>query len=266
MEPAAIRTPRREVSSTLTGAATFAVRRRSAALHADPKAQELLHFVSSRHHEARLKTAAGMSESPQLQGRSPTAAEAAQVLRAAQAAEDHEDVYQGAQALGFAARLQWRDEMDRQVKRLMQDADITLQDSLQDGDQARIRCNHLDKTYAWFQSHGKKEASKEQEPPHFLRFDSTGPVMPGSLRDHRPSQTAREILGNKSFTPRTSTPRGESHKPLLSSRTTEQGRHAFAAPLPTLLAAKAHSAVTTAAATGRQPKETGPGHKRHLSS
>eukprot|EP00930_Biecheleria_cincta_P068622 TRINITY_DN5622_c0_g1_i6.p1 TRINITY_DN5622_c0_g1~~TRINITY_DN5622_c0_g1_i6.p1 ORF type:complete len:253 (+),score=42.71 TRINITY_DN5622_c0_g1_i6:49-759(+) len=188
MESTAIysnRTPRQEAQRTSTDASTFAVRRRSAALQADPKAQELLHFVSSRRHEARLKDAAGLSESPKFHGRSPTAAEAARVLQAAQAAEDHEDVYQGAQALGFAARLRWRDEMDRQVKRLMQDADITLQDSLQESDKARIRCNHLDKTYAWFQSHGKKEASKEQEPPRFLRFESTGPVMPGSLRAHR---------------------------------------------------------------------------------
>eukprot|EP00930_Biecheleria_cincta_P068623 TRINITY_DN5622_c0_g1_i9.p1 TRINITY_DN5622_c0_g1~~TRINITY_DN5622_c0_g1_i9.p1 ORF type:complete len:246 (+),score=48.56 TRINITY_DN5622_c0_g1_i9:49-738(+) len=179
MESTAIysnRTPRQEAQRTSTDASTFAVRRRSAALQADPKAQELLHFVSSRRHEARLKDAAGLSESPKFHGRSPTAAEAARVLQAAQAAEDHEDVYQGAQALGFAARLRWRDEMDRQVKRLMQDADITLQDSLQESDKARIRCNHLDKTYAWFQSHGKKEASKEQEPPRFLRFESTGPV------------------------------------------------------------------------------------------
>eukprot|EP00930_Biecheleria_cincta_P068621 TRINITY_DN5622_c0_g1_i4.p1 TRINITY_DN5622_c0_g1~~TRINITY_DN5622_c0_g1_i4.p1 ORF type:complete len:282 (+),score=51.53 TRINITY_DN5622_c0_g1_i4:49-846(+) len=262
MESTAIysnRTPRQEAQRTSTDASTFAVRRRSAALQADPKAQELLHFVSSRRHEARLKDAAGLSESPKFHGRSPTAAEAARVLQAAQAAEDHEDVYQGAQALGFAARLRWRDEMDRQVKRLMQDADITLQDSLQESDKARIRCNHLDKTYAWFQSHGKKEASKEQEPPRFLRFESTGPVMPGSLRAHRPSQTAREILGNTglSFSPRTGTPRGESQRQPFSSRTADPGCQASVA-FPTLLASKAHS-TGTAAAAGR-PKA--PGDKR----
>ncbi|CAE8689016.1 unnamed protein product [Polarella glacialis] len=157
----------------------FALRRRSAMLRADPKALELLNFVGSRTHEERLKNAAGISrEIPAVSASSMD--DAVKVLRRATADEDNEAVYEPTS--GCRARLQWRDEMDRRVKRLMQDAEFALDDTLQETDKARLRCNQLDKTYDWFQKYGKKEVSKERPSPSFLCFDGEGPAMPGSLR------------------------------------------------------------------------------------
>ncbi|CAJ1401010.1 unnamed protein product [Effrenium voratum] len=147
------------------------VRRRSAALQADPKAVEMRHFLGSKNHERRMRERVGLAEREQTL---TSMDKAARVLH-----EATESAKEG----GLDTRLEWRDEMDRRVKRLMLEADLSLEDTLQEFDQARLRCEQLDKTYAWFQKHGRKEAAKERAMPSFLRFDSSRPAMPGSLRN-----------------------------------------------------------------------------------
>jgi len=155
--------------------AVYETRRRSAQLMADPKAREMSMFVGSRNHEARLREAAGLGEEDPK-----TAAHCAKVLAAVQAAEDKEKRFDPMD--NCKARLEWREEMDRGIRRLMTDADLMMADSLQERTKHGLRCNHLDKTYDWFERHGKKEASKERPAPAYLRFDLGDAVMPGSLR------------------------------------------------------------------------------------
>eukprot|EP00449_Zooxanthella_nutricula_P006907 CAMPEP_0198498420 /NCGR_PEP_ID=MMETSP1462-20131121/6998_1 /TAXON_ID=1333877 /ORGANISM="Brandtodinium nutriculum, Strain RCC3387" /LENGTH=232 /DNA_ID=CAMNT_0044227337 /DNA_START=65 /DNA_END=759 /DNA_ORIENTATION=+ len=152
-----------------------AVRRRSAQLMADPKARELTHFVGSRRHEARLREAAGFDGEDVHE-----AAVAAKVVMEISGQEDKAERFDP--MCGCKARLEWRAEMDRNIRRLLQDADLMLDDRMQERTKHNLRCEHLDKTYDWFGKHGKKEASKERPAPPFIRFEYTNPVMPGSLR------------------------------------------------------------------------------------
>lgn len=156
---------------------TDALLQRSAALTADPKAAEIEHFVGSHSHQRRLKTAAGLN-SPEVV---PTSLEQhVRVLRRIEAEEGNAD---NAQPVGScASRLSWRSEMDRNLKRLMQETELALDDRFSSIDKARLRCSQLDKTYEWFEKHGKKEASKERQGPAYLRFDTCDRAMPGSLR------------------------------------------------------------------------------------
>jgi len=160
--------------SRLSDAATLEVRHRSATLGVDPKNQELRHFVGSHRHEARLREAAGLTE--KLSDRDF----AAKIVLDVTAKEDKLDRYDPMQSC--KARLEWREEMDRSVRQLMQDQDLMLDDRMQESTKHALRCQHLDKTYDWFQRHGKKEASKEKAHPSYLRYDANAPVMPGSTR------------------------------------------------------------------------------------
>lgn len=81
----------------------------------------------------------------------------------------------------FDARLQWRSQMDNTLKRLLMDTELAQDHRLKDFSH-RLRCEHLDKTYALYEQHGAKEVRKERKAPAFLRFDPKAPVMPGSLR------------------------------------------------------------------------------------
>lgn len=155
--------------------AVYEVRRRSAQLMMDPKARELNHFVGSKRHEARLRDAAGLGMEDATEARA-----AAEVLKEISAVEDHTERFDP--TARCQARLEWRQEMDRGIRRLMQDADLMLDDRMSDTSKHGLRCEHLDKTYAWFKRHGKKEASKERDAPPYLRFEIGAPVMPGSMR------------------------------------------------------------------------------------
>eukprot|EP00933_Yihiella_yeosuensis_P041401 TRINITY_DN35791_c0_g1_i1.p1 TRINITY_DN35791_c0_g1~~TRINITY_DN35791_c0_g1_i1.p1 ORF type:complete len:233 (-),score=51.62 TRINITY_DN35791_c0_g1_i1:47-745(-) len=152
------------------------LRKRSTALAVDPKAKELKHFIESHSHQERLKVNVKQEVTSNEQS-------------SASFAEGPTDATQQ-EGINCSARLQWREEMDRKVKRLMQDVDLPLSNPLEDADKARLRCNHLDKTFAWFEQHGRKEATKERPPPAFLRFDNQSPAMPGSLRSYRHSPAA----------------------------------------------------------------------------
>lgn len=155
-----------------------AMMQRSAALGADPKAKEIQHFVCSHGHQGRLKNAAGITT--EVVEQPMTMEQQVNLLRRITAEEDNEEQY--VPVGDCAARFLWREEMDRNLKRLMQDTEFALDDRLSALDKARLRCSQLDKTYEWFEKHGKKEASKERKGPAYLRFDQGERVMPGSLR------------------------------------------------------------------------------------
>jgi len=107
----------------------------------------------------------------------------------------------------FQTRLTWRDSMDHSLKRLLIDMELSRDERLkeysvksaakmedaaaaqQQSDQAvqvqrfaKARCEHLDKVFSWYVTHGQKEARKERMAPPYLRYDPQHPVMPGSMR------------------------------------------------------------------------------------
>lgn len=78
-------------------------------------------------------------------------------------------------------RTQWRNTMDRSLKRLMMDVELAQDPSL--GSRAHASsCNHLDRVHDWYLTHGKKDARKAMPGQSFLRYNPQDPVMPGSLR------------------------------------------------------------------------------------
>jgi len=95
----------------------------------------------------------------------------------------------------FQTRLQWRDHMDKSLTSLMADIELASNDRLKEYAH-KARCDHLDKIYDWYLTHGMKEARKERAAPPYVRFSVDGPVMPGSMRVSRgglsrPSTTSR---------------------------------------------------------------------------
>jgi len=85
-----------------------------------------------------------------------------------------------------SSRLEWREQMDRNLRRLLKDGEITRScRDLEATTAHRLRSGHLDKMYDWYRKHGAKEVHKEREGPSFLQFDEDGPAMPGSLRGLR---------------------------------------------------------------------------------
>lgn len=173
--------------------AAYEIRRRSAQLTADPKARELANFVGSRNHEMRLRDAAGLGEEDPI-----TVAHCAKRMSETQVSEQL--LAKGVEPLGGCrARLEWREEMDRGIRRLLTDADLMLDKSLDQGKHA-MRCDHLDKTFAWFEQHGKKEVSKERAAPAYIRFEEDDPIMAGSLRKQDPCGPKGWMPSKKSTT------------------------------------------------------------------
>lgn len=163
-----------ELAPRISDLGKLEVKQRSATLGIDPKNQELRHFIGSHRHEARLREAAGLNE--KLSDRDFCA----KVVLEVTGKEDKLERFDPME--NCRARLEWRGEMDRSVRALLQDQDLLLDDRLQDASKHALRCRHLDKTYDWFQRHGKKEANKEKAAPAYLRFDATSAPMPGSMR------------------------------------------------------------------------------------
>lgn len=92
----------------------------------------------------------------------------------------------------FNARLQWRNQMDNNLRRLLLEPDLDTNGLLRTRSAThKLRCEHLDKTHAWYVSQGKKEVRKERQAPPYLRFDPSSPVMPGSLRPNGSSPLLR---------------------------------------------------------------------------
>jgi hypothetical protein len=151
---------------------------RSAALRADPKMRELQHFLRSKGHQDRLVASADM-RSHERNDRPNSATRAMRILREVEANEDHDPTYIRSTDL-VVPRLEWRLSIDRSLRRLICDTELALRGPVQQAH--RLRCDHLDKTYAWFEQHGTKEVRKEKVPPPYLRYDVKDRAMPGSLR------------------------------------------------------------------------------------
>ncbi|CAE8610263.1 unnamed protein product [Polarella glacialis] len=197
------------------------MRERSANLFSDPKMMELQHYAKSHKHENRLREAADLEERVrQAQGIKtrlppPDMSEAAlrtdgcenvnkiltkigsyalipeckmgQTLPAgfsfaeSQADPKFPDRVTSMRMDTFQTRLQWRDKMDDCLRRLMQDMDLARDKRLKEYSN-QARCDHLDRIYEWYETHGKKEARKERAAPPYVRYSHDGPVMPGSMR------------------------------------------------------------------------------------
>jgi hypothetical protein len=218
------------------------IKARSANINADPKMQELTHYMRSHQHETRLR------ESAELEKRVPSAAGKPRSLRAegcdimndkmktlskmqadilylAKSSELPEAFREKPSSQGelrdsmqermamlrrmdrFETRIGWRECMDSSLKRLLIDMDLSrderlkeyevkaksqakMEDALQQKTEkevqktrfAQARCEHLDKIYSWYVTHGMKEARKERKAPPYLKYEPNDKVMPGSLR------------------------------------------------------------------------------------
>jgi len=155
-------------------------RQRSVALGVDPAMKEMVHFVGSHEHDVRLRGAADLRK-----GINDQVAEAwredIEILRQTTAAEDHRPLLVQSTAL-VDARLEWRDKMDRQMRRLLQDTNFAMDDRVQDKHKHDMRCNHTDKMYDFYSKNGMKQARKERLGPNHIRFDPNAQVMAGSTR------------------------------------------------------------------------------------
>ncbi|CAJ1442856.1 unnamed protein product [Effrenium voratum] len=78
-------------------------------------------------------------------------------------------------------RLQWREELDRNLRRLMTDVELGRDPAMKHYGH-RMVCEQFDKRYDWFKDCGDKEVLKEQQGPPFVRYDPAKPIMAGSTR------------------------------------------------------------------------------------
>jgi len=157
-----------------------AIRRRSVELCQDPSFREMKHFVGSHEHENRLIAAADLRKGLR-DGQNKEWRDDVELLRQVEAAEDHRPL--PLQSFSHVdARLEWREKMDRQMRRLLQDTNFAMDDRIKEGAQHEIRCGHTDRMHDWYGKHGMKQARKEREAPSHVRFGAHDPVMPGSLR------------------------------------------------------------------------------------
>jgi hypothetical protein len=162
------------------------MRDRSLHLSNDPKHKELQHFLTSHKHEARIKSKADKAalsceNDPDglqrlLGGRLQDQNGQKVFLDTNYAAEELRN------PVFIDARFSWRSEMDRYVRRLLQDTDLAFSAELDDDQQHQMRCDHLDRTHAWLHQHAPKEAAKESECPPYVMLDTHKAPPPGSLR------------------------------------------------------------------------------------
>ncbi|CAE7367653.1 unnamed protein product [Symbiodinium natans] len=78
-------------------------------------------------------------------------------------------------------RLQWREELDRNLRRLMTDVELGRDPTMKHHGHKMV-CDQFDRLYGWFKDAGDKEVAKEQQGPAFVRYDPAKPVMAGSTR------------------------------------------------------------------------------------
>lgn len=137
------------------------------------KELEMRKFLTSHTHDERLKNSVGN-----------------QAFNPTQEAESE-----------IQARLQWRQEMDRSLKRLMIDMEfaecslppeagrtkdfpnrkVPLPTEISDF-RKKLAMDKTDRVYDWYNRHGNKQVRKEREGPSYLRYDPKAPPIPGSLR------------------------------------------------------------------------------------
>lgn len=143
--------------------------------------QEMLHFLGSHAHDERLKAAANCKRA--FREPAPlTFRAAAEIVREVEAAEDNQYFSTGTE--NIESRLLWRDQMDRNMRRLLLNAEMAPNEHL--------RGSHVNSTYDWYRQHGRKQARKEREAPPFLHFDVAGSPMAGSLRERNPKAAVLE--------------------------------------------------------------------------
>lgn len=141
-------------------------RARSAALSNDPKMKEMERFMDSHAHQDRL------------QRRGSAIREA--ILNCAPPCERPR-----VDPLVPRARLDWRIQFDKAVRRLMDDTELDFGAGLNAEDANHMRCKHLDGAFEFYERNGLKEVRKERDGPAYLRFRDGEPAMPGSLRGQR---------------------------------------------------------------------------------
>mmetsp|Transcript_77106 Transcript_77106/g.136061 ORF Transcript_77106/g.136061 Transcript_77106/m.136061 type:complete len:262 (+) Transcript_77106:76-861(+) len=219
-----------------------AMRRRSVELGADPSFREMKHFVGSHQHDERLIAAADLRKGLR-DGLPKDWRDDVEVLRQTEAAEDNTPL--PLQSLSHVdARLEWRQKMDRQMRRLLQDTKFALDDRLPEDAKHELRCGHTDRMHEWYGVHGMKQARKEREAPSNVRFNAHDPVMPGSLRTA--SKTHLALPGASIRTVSVgSTASWQSSRP--SSRSSSTGR---------TLASAGQQAVEIVASPKASPKPT----------
>jgi hypothetical protein len=228
------------------------------------------HFLVSREHEARLRVRGGSEHVGEDEAREraaagstsklprpSSAALAAHTIRRAAAQEAVE--FLGSTPLRCATaagdtrykqdveqlndRLEWREQVDRKLKRLVHDVKLDLDDNIPKVDQHRLRCEHLDKAYDWYTRHGRKEAKKEKEPPRFLNFNPEENVMAGSLRTPVVSPAYPSLLGSV----------GSSQCPQNGSSSTKSTQAKCASTTPTLPSLPLPPALTPCPSPAQTP-------------
>jgi len=191
------------------------------------KMQEMLHFLRSHAHDERLVAVANCKRSVR-EPAPPTFREAAEIVREVEAAEDNQYFSTGTE--NIESRLLWRDQMDRNMRMLLLNAELAPNEHL--------RCSHVNSTYDWYRQHGRKQARKERESPPFLHFDVAGSPMAGSLREKKPKAAALErpqSLPNLRLSAADATPQGRILSNQMGSRRSKR-RHrsqALSSPLST---------------------------------
>lgn len=198
---------------------TSAFRQKDVAIGGDPKFREMSHFLTSHSHQERLvgmhlgDVGVG-TPSPRKDGiesmnrrvrslahdakvESPTqrsfpssprfamAGSSITGVVAAAPSPSDADSPRAPQALGLDAelqrRLKWREELDRNLRRLMTDVELGRDPNMKHYGH-RMVCEQFEKRYDWFKDCGDKEVLKEQKGPAFVRYDPAKPVMAGSTR------------------------------------------------------------------------------------
>eukprot|EP00419_Tripos_fusus_P089135 CAMPEP_0172864244 /NCGR_PEP_ID=MMETSP1075-20121228/79677_1 /TAXON_ID=2916 /ORGANISM="Ceratium fusus, Strain PA161109" /LENGTH=215 /DNA_ID=CAMNT_0013713079 /DNA_START=71 /DNA_END=718 /DNA_ORIENTATION=- len=179
------------------------IRDRSLHLSSDPKLHELRHFLNSHKHEDRLRSNADNAalssdnDSDGLQrllGGRLHDQQDQKVFLDTKAGESRSPIF-------IDSRLSWRNEMDRNIRRLLQDNDLVFSAEMDDDLRHQMRCDQLDRTHAWLMQHAPKEADKEREGPPFVMLDSHKTPPPGSLRramSHSRSANTLRIAGKQS--------------------------------------------------------------------
>lgn len=199
---------------------TSSFRQKDVAIGGDPKFREMSHFLTSYSHQERLQTMHRGDESPRKDGiesmnnrarklaleaknaESPTQRSFPSSPRFAMAGGTITGAVQSTPsvpseakttvesprrqlAIGAEAelqrRLKWREELDRNLRRLMTDVELGRDPAMKPYNH-RMVCEQFDKRYDWFKDCGDKEVLKEKKGPPFVRYDPAKPVMAGSTR------------------------------------------------------------------------------------
>ncbi|CAJ1352135.1 unnamed protein product [Effrenium voratum] len=137
-------------------------------------------------------------------------------------------------------RLQWRSRVDNSLRRLMLNVDLDGDERLRDFAH-QARCNHLDKIFDWYQTHGGKEVRKEIQranAPAFVRYSQDGPVMPGSLRVPKTPKEKMEKKVDKKDTSLPGLARGISSPALIAAGSLNMDMSPAGTPLHTPKASK----------------------------